>query len=109
MSKEQLAGLVEEMSGELEMAGYRAVIQLPTESLRDWHERLAATLATLPEPGVVSAAPSGVVPETAVEAALNGFFQEGPVQPRTEYAKESMRCALSDALPYLAAAAKGVG
>ncbi|MCE7031772.1 hypothetical protein LY625_03930 [Lysobacter sp. GX 14042] len=52
--KEQLAGLVEEMSDELEMASYLAVTRLPTESLRDWHKRLSAILATLPEPGVVS-------------------------------------------------------
>lgn len=38
-------------------------------------EVLAALRASLPEPGVVS--------DEAVEAALNGFFQEGPVTPRT--------------------------
>ena len=48
MSKEQLAGLVAHIS---ECAHDGAAYG---PDLRDWHERLSAILATLPEPGVVS-------------------------------------------------------
>lgn len=92
MSKEQLAGLVEEMRRTPATSDAVLLAIL----IGKYTQRLAAILATLPEPGVVS--------DEVARVAVNAYDRatgEGWQMPCVQ----GMRSALEAALPYLAPAA----
>lgn len=82
--------------------------------LRDWHERLSAILATLPEPGVVSDYSAAVVelieaikPLAALDLRPDGFDKRDDSQP--VYARDNSVITVGDVRRAAAALAQQGG